>query len=145
MLDLQRSPWNLNLQKPNLKNFRRGLNMVGSRFELALKWNRFWRFSDAVLIFFRWFLCCFICTMNEKVTFAEKLQMKVNGTSINVGPKNVGGYKPKTYKRRTSTNVVIVQTSDWFKCWTVQTSDRYNRQTSTNVAIRENKWLNFMV
>ena len=63
--------------------------------------------------------------MNEKVTFAEKLQMKVNGTSINVGPKNVGGYKPKT--------------SDWFKCWTVQTSDRYNRQTSTNVAIRENK------
>ena len=34
------------------------------------------------------------------------------GTSTNVGPTNVRRYKPKTYKRRTGTNVGPGQTSD---------------------------------
>ena len=56
-----------------------------------------------------------------------------NGTSTNGGPTNVGRYKHKTYKRRT------VQTSDQYKRQTstnigpVQTSDWYKRGTSTNV------------
>ena len=43
------------------------------------------------------------------------------------------------YKRRTSTNVGLVQTLDWYKRRTstnvrlVQTSDWYKRQTGTNV------------
>ena len=55
------------------------------------------------------------------------------GTSTNVGPTNVGRYKPKTYKRRTA------QTSDQYKRQTgtnvglVQTLDEYKRRTSTNI------------
>ena len=51
----------------------------------------------------------------------------------NVGPINIGRYKPKTYKRR------AVQTSDKYKRRTItnigllQTSDQYKRQTSANV------------
>ena len=51
----------------------------------------------------------------------------------NVGPINIGRYKPKTYKRR------AVQTSDKYKRRTitnigsVQTSDQCKRKTSTNV------------
>ena len=49
----------------------------------------------------------------------------------------VGQYKRRTYKRRTSTNVGLVQTSDEYKRRTstnvglVQTSDQYKRRTST--------------
>ena len=35
------------------------------------------------------------------------------------------------------TNVGLVQTSDWYKCRTVHTSDLYKRQTSTNVGLRK--------
>ena len=51
----------------------------------------------------------------------------------NVGPINIGQYKPKTYKRR------AVQTSDKYKRRTitnigsVRTSDQCKRKTSTNV------------
>ena len=54
---------------------------------------------------------------------------------------NVGQYKRQTHKRRTSTNVGLVQTSDWYKRRTstnvgpVQTSDQYKRLTSTNVGL----------
>ena len=77
------------------------------------------------------------------LNFAQKLQtlknkkyfqnLLNNRTSTNVGPTNVGRYKHETYKRRT------VQTSDQYKRQTstnvglVQTSDWYKRLTSTNV------------
>ena len=39
----------------------------------------------------------------------------------------------RQYKRQTRTNVGPVQTSEWDKCRTVQTSDQYKHWTSTNV------------
>ena len=71
-------------------------------------------------------------------TINKRTLIGCDGTSTNVGPTNVGRYKPKNYKRRT------VQTSDqykrqtgtnWYKPWTstnirpVQTSDQYKRRT----------------
>ena len=52
--------------------------------------------------------------------------------STNVGPTNVGRYKPRIVQTSDQTNVGLVQTSDWYKCRTVQTSNQYKRQTSTN-------------
>ena len=61
-----------------------------------------------------------------------------HGTNIRL--KNVDHYKHRTkYKRRTSTHVGLVETSDRKKRQTstnvrpVQTSDQYKRRTSTNV------------
>ena len=65
------------------------------------------------------------------------------GTSTNVGPTNVGLYKGRTvqtsdlqtpdwYKRRTETNVGLVQTSDQYKC-----------RTGTFIRKNVGLWLNF--
>ena len=58
------------------------------------------------------------------------------GTSTNLGPINVGRYKPKTYKRWT------VQTLDdtnvgQYKPWTIQTLDQDSRRNSTDVGQRK--------
>ena len=55
--------------------------------------------------------------------------------SINIGPTNVGRYKSKTYKRRTSTNVGLVQMSDSTHIRPVQTPDQYKRRTKENIFI----------
>ena len=67
-------------------------------------------FSLLSLLFLSSFLPIFISFIS--------LPPSIFGTSTNVGPTNVGRYKPKTYKRRT-----------------VQTSDQYKHQTGTNVGL----------
>ena len=47
----------------------------------------------------------------------------------NVGLTNIRPYKRRTGQRSDSTNVGLVQTSDWYKRQTVQTSD-YSKKKS---------------
>ena len=66
-----------------------------------------------------------------------------NGTGTNVGPTNVGRYKGRTvptsdlqtsvwYKRRTGTNIGLVETSDWYKRWTSTNVGRVHLQGKTS-------------
>ena len=41
----------------------------------------------------------------------------------------------RQYKRRNRTNIGLVQTSNWDKRRTVQTTDQYKRQTRTKVGL----------
>ena len=71
-------------------------------------------------------------------------------TSTNVGPTNVGWYKPKTYKRQTvqmlnqdkrwtSSNVRLGQMSDSSNVGPVQMSDQYN------IRLKKKNNLNFKI